>query len=223
MPIKTGSFEQLLQTLYRGPARLLVHAMNSPANQADTTAINRRMTRFDAHAQVWLFGYGSLIYKADFAYIERCPASIQGWERRFWQGSHDHRGTPRAPGRVVTLMPAAQNICVGMAYLVTPEAFALLDVREKNGYLRLATELTLDDGRHTQGLVYIATPENAAYLGPASELEIARHIAQAHGPSGSNRDYLIHLADALRTLHADDRHVFEIERELLELDAGAAR
>lgn len=187
----------------------------------DTTAINRRMTRFDGHDAVWLFGYGSLIYKTDFPYIERRPASIRGWQRRFWQGSHDHRGTPQAPGRVVTLVAATDAVCAGMAYLVTPETFAPLDVREKNGYLRLATELTLDDGRHTEGVVYIATPDNAAFLGPASEHEIARHIARSHGPSGPNRDYLTGLADALRTLRADDPHVFAIEQALLDLTADA--
>ncbi|MDQ6647135.1 MAG: gamma-glutamylcyclotransferase [Pseudomonadota bacterium] len=193
--------------------------MTTPANSLDTTEINRRMTGFDKHTPVWLFGYGSLIYKTDFPYIERRPASIRGWQRRFWQGSHDHRGTPQAPGRVVTLIPAAEAVCVGMAYLVAPETFGPLDVREKNGYLRLATEFTLDDGRHTEGLVYIATADNAAFLGPASEREIARHIAGSHGPSGPNRDYLTGLADALRTLRADDPHVFEIERELFDLDA----
>ena len=68
------------------------------AIDAATIAINQRMNKFDGHAQVWLFGYGSLIYKADFPYIERRPASIEGWTRRFWQGSHEHRGTPMAPG-----------------------------------------------------------------------------------------------------------------------------
>jgi cation transport protein ChaC len=192
--------------------------MPAPTESLDTTAINRRMTSFDGHAKVWLFGYGSLIYKTDFPYLERRPASISGWERRFWQGSHDHRGTPQAPGRVVTLIPSANAVCVGMAYLIEPEAFGPLDVREKNGYLRLATEFTLDDGRHVEGLVYIATSENAAFLGPASDSEIARHIADSHGPSGPNRDYLTGLADALRTLRADDPHVFRIERELLNLE-----
>jgi cation transport regulator ChaC len=192
--------------------------MNASAERADTIAINRRMKHFDDHSQVWLFGYGSLIYKADFPYIERRPASIRGWARRFWQGSHDHRGTSRAPGRVVTLIAEPDATCVGVAYLVSPETFASLDVREKNGYLRLATELTLDDGRHANGLVYIATPANAAFLGAASEREIALHISRSHGPSGANRDYLLHLADALRQLGADDPHVFAIERELLRLE-----
>ena len=228
---------------------------------ADTIAINQMMDRFDGHHRVWLFGYGSLIYKADFPYLRRRPASIANWTRRFWQGSHDHRGTPEAPGRVVTIIEEPGAICHGMAYLVTPEVFAHLDHREKNGYLRLATTITFDDGGgdgdgvgdHADaggsvasgaganasdsaeagadagtgtgaadvgagasviGLVYIATPDNTAFLGEASEQEIARHIARSAGPSGPNSDYLNHLANALRELGRHDDHVFEIERHL---------
>lgn len=203
---------------------------------ADTIAINRMMDQFDGHHSVWLFGYGSLIYKADFPYLQRRPASIANWTRRFWQGSHDHRGTPEAPGRVVTIIEEAGAICHGMAYLVTPEVFAHLDHREKNGYLRLATTITFDDGDQQDGrgrqnggsggsdssvigLVYIATPDNTAFLGEASEQEIARHIARSTGPSGPNSDYLNHLASALRELGRHDQHVFEIERHLAALNA----
>ena len=47
-----------------------------------------------------------------------------------------------------------------------------------------------------------------------SEEAIARQIASATGPSGRNRDYVLHLADALRALGADDAHVFAVERHL---------
>ena len=185
----------------------------------NTIAINRLMDRFDSHASVWLFGYGSLIFKADFPYLERRPASILGWSRRFYQGSHDHRGTESAPGRVVTLVPEEGAVCHGMAYLVTPEEFAHLDHREKNGYLRLATDIRFEDGSVHEGIVYIANIDNAAYLGPASERDIARQIATARGPSGPNSEYLLELPRALRELGKFDPHVFEIERHLAELRA----
>ena len=68
--------------------------------------------------------------------------------------------------------------------------------------------------------MYIATAANAAFLGPAPDVEIARHVAGAEGPSGRNRDYLLRLADALRELGADDAHVFAIERQLKALESG---
>ena len=177
----------------------------------DTTAANQLLHRFDHHDSVWLFGYGSLIFKPDFPFIERRPASIEGWLRRFWQGSHDHRGTPLAPGRVVTLVPKIDAICDGVAYLITPQVFDHLDYREKNGYLRFMTRILFADGDCAEGLVYLANADNAAYLGPASELAIAQQIATAAGPSGSNRDYLTQLANGLRALGKTDPHVFSIE------------
>ena len=183
----------------------------------DTIAINRQMNKFDGHASVWLFGYGSLIFKPDFPFLEKRAAFIRGWTRRFWQGSHDHRGTEAAPGRVVTLVQDPDAVCHGMAFLVTPEEFAHLDHREKNGYLRLAIPIAFDDVDQVEGLVYIATPDNTAFLGAASEQEIARHTARSAGPSGPNSDYLNPLASALRELGRHDQHVFDIERHLAAL------
>ena len=183
----------------------------------NTREADHRLNHAVEPEQVWLFGYGSLIYKVDFPYIERRPASVRHWVRRFWQGSHDHRGTPQCPGRVVTLVPQRDTVCVGMAYLITPAVFTQLDVREKNGYQRLAMALHFENGGQAAGLAYVATVENAAFLGPAPVAEIARHIAASSGPSGSNRDYLLQLASALRGLRADDDHVFDIERHLLDL------
>lgn len=180
----------------------------------DTQAINQANNLFGEQSELWLFGYGSLIFKVDFPYLERRPATIYNWTRRFWQGSHDHRGTPAAPGRVATLIEQPGAVCTGMAYLVTPEVFAHLDHREKNGYLRFTTDMHFDSGETAAGLVYIATQDNAAFLGPASELEIAHHIARSRGPSGPNDEYLLRLAEALEELGADDPHVFGIARHL---------
>jgi cation transport protein ChaC len=164
----------------------------------------------------WVFGYGSLIYRVDFPYLQREAASISGWQRRFWQGSHDHRGTAQAPGRVVTLVPAGGAICKGMAYRVDENVFEHLDHREKNGYERHSTDISLTrNGTTIKGVVYIAGPDNPAYLNAAPIEEIASHIARAHGPSGSNLDYLLRLAAALRELDDPDPHVMELESLLI--------
>ncbi|MEE4191530.1 MAG: gamma-glutamylcyclotransferase [Halieaceae bacterium] len=159
----------------------------------------------------WVFGYGSLIYKVDFPYLERQPAHILGWERRFWQGSHDHRGTPEAPGRVVTLVESSGQRCDGMAYRISESVFEHLDHREKNGYRRVDTPMHLAEGREVTATVYIADEANHAFLGPDSLPAIASHIAESHGPSGSNREYLLTLAESLRELGVHDPHVFELE------------
>ncbi|TNF84973.1 MAG: gamma-glutamylcyclotransferase [Gammaproteobacteria bacterium] len=171
---------------------------------------------------LWLFGYGSLIWRPDIDYIDRRPARVQGWSRRFWQGSHDHRGLPDAPGRVVTLIRETSATCDGMAYLVdrevVDETFSQLDHREKNGYERHQVNLEFhQSGEGAEGVVYIAPVDNFAYLGPAPLEEMAQQIHRSVGPSGHNIEYLTELADALRALDAEDEHVFELEAAVREI------
>lgn len=166
----------------------------------------------------WVFGYGSLIYKVDFPYLDREPALIDGWVRRFWQGSHDHRGTPEAPGRVATLVPKAGHSCRGMAYRVEHAVFEHLDHREKNGYERHRVDIQLlDRNTSVNGTLYVAARDNPAFLGPDAAQALAEHIHVARGPSGLNRDYLLRLAEALRELGDDDEHVFDLERRVRAL------
>ena len=174
---------------------------------------------------VWVFGYGSLVWRPDIVFRERRVARVRGWKRRFWQGSHDHRGVPHAPGRVVTLVPDRGESCEGMAYFVDESVaeatFAGLDHREKNGYERHAVRLEFRAGDACDGVVYIAPAGNHAWLGPAPEADMVEQIRRSAGPSGANIDYLRELAAALRDLGIDDTHVFTLERLALEAeDAG---
>ncbi len=176
------------------------------------TVEQNQQNSLDHLEDVWLFGYGSLIFKVDFPFLEQQPASIAGWARRFWQGSHDHRGTPELPGRVVTLIESPGEICEGMAYRVTPDTFKHLDYREKNGYLRFFAPLNFKVDNHSaaEGVVYVASPDNPAFLGEASLFSMASQIAHSHGLSGSNAEYLLTLVSALKGLDANDPHVFEL-------------
>ena len=169
----------------------------------------------------WIFGYGSLIWRPGIRYIDKTRASLTGYSRRFWQGSHDHRGTPEKPGRVVTLIEDPNAICVGVAYLVEDtlirETFETLDHREKNGYERLTITIEPEAGEPLSAFTYIAQQNNFAYLGPAPVTAIAQQIAASHGPSGANIDYLRELAHSLRELNANDPHIFELEAALEHL------
>lgn len=161
-----------------------------------------------------MFGYGSLIWRPDFTYFDTRRAYITGWARRFWQGSHDHRGTHTDPGRVATLVEAPGERCYGRAFLVEPEVFEHLDHREKNGFERYQVEICFDHARG-QGVVYIAPTGNHAFLGEAPLDEMVQQIIRCAGPSGSNIEYLLELARTLRDLDVEDAHVFELEARVL--------
>jgi len=179
------------------------------------------LTHRSSAASDWVFGYGSLIYKVDFPVLERAVATVDGWTRRFWQGSHDHRGTPDSPGRVVTLIPSPGERCRGVAWRVEHSVFEHLDHREKNGYERHRVILRLEGRDHpVEGMLYVAPENNPAFLGPEPPEAMARHIAMARGPSGDNEEYLLRLAEALREIGAEDEHVFDLERRVKSFQPG---
>ncbi len=162
----------------------------------------------------WIFGYGSLIWRPDFPFAERHRAVADGWARRFWQTSTDHRGTPGAPGRVATMLPMPGERCVGVALLIAPadetRVLADLDHREQQGYLRIDLDVTLDDGRAVRALTYVAPRENRYFAGEEPAAQIAAIVRGAHGPSGANLDYARKLAAALAELDAHDAQLDEI-------------
>ena len=186
----------------------------------------------------WLFGYGSLIWKPPPHYDQRVPGYITGYVRRFWQASEDHRGTPEAPGRVVTLIersfweelgdvqPMAANDSVwGVAYHIVPEKVEevqrYLDIREINGYTIQYTSFQPASHNLTplRCLVYIGLPNNPQFLGALKPQDVADVISRSHGPSGDNVEYLLQLEEALNSLSEEsgDGHISDLADRVRQL------
>ena len=163
---------------------------------------------------LWVFGYGSIIWRPDIPYSVAYRATAVDWSRRFWQGSHDHRGTPSSPGRVLTLVPMVGELCEGRVFEVPDSAMATtlnqLDYREKNGYERQQLRVETSEIGTVEALTYIAPQHNEAWLGDAPSQVIADHIRKSSGPSGSNIDYVLSLHDALLADNIHDAHIAEI-------------
>ncbi|KAK9319161.1 ChaC-like protein [Lipomyces orientalis] len=202
-----------------------------------------------SHNNFWIFGYGSLIFKPPPDVEMAVPGYLSGYVRRFWQKSHDHRGTPTAPGRVVTLIqrefwetlddPHAKfersdSRTWGVAYKIIPEKVrhvsSVLDLREQNGYTVhlvpfFPSKSVAFPLLTIPTIVYIGTPDNHAFAGVEADLEgLARLILKSKGPSGYNKDYLYKLGEALEDLHCrdgeeDDYHVGDLVRRVKALEA----
>ena len=171
---------------------------------------------------LWIFGYGSLLFRPDFPFEERRPARIQGFTRRLDQGSPDHRGTPERLGRVATLVRDEGAWVSGAVHRVAARdeerVLAQLDHREQGGYERVtidALPLHSDErGAAITATTWIATSDNPFHLGPEPLAIMVAQIRAAVGPSGPNVEYVIRLADALRSLGIEDPHVDALARAL---------
>ncbi|KAE9966192.1 hypothetical protein BLS_007160 [Venturia inaequalis] len=162
--------------------------------------------------------------------------------------NEDHRGTPEAPGRVVTLIDRAHydtlhysspdSFVWGVAYHIPPEhdeeVRSYLDIREINGYSIQYTPFHPASGSGVSSesgnivpepikcLVYIGLPNNPQFLGPQDPQQLAAHILRSTGPSGPNREYLYMLNDALLSLSSEsqDEHISDLTLRAKALEDG---
>jgi len=168
---------------------------------------------------LWVFGYGSLIWRPAMPVVVSYKATVKDWSRRFWQGSHDHRGTPESPGRVLTLVSIPGQKCEGRVFGIAEtdleQTLQQLDYREKNGYERQQVKVLTTEKGIVDALTYIAPVNNPAWLGDASDVVIANQVQHANGPSGSNKDYVLSLHTSLLADGISDEHIKSIAELLV--------
>lgn len=160
---------------------------------------------------LWVFGYGSLMWRPGFDFLERHPARLVGLHRSLCVYSHVHRGTPEQPGLVLGLDRG--GACRGMAFRVAArlrdETIAYLREREQatSVYLEMERMVTLEipEASRVRALTYVVDRGHAQYAGRLP-LDRQLHIVRkGHGRSGANPDYVINTVKAIEEMGFRDR------------------
>ena len=155
---------------------------------------------------LWVFAYGSLLWKPGFAFAEARRARLRGYARRFCLDSITYRGTPDFPGLVLALDAAPDAVCEGLAYRVPAaerrEVHDYLRARElvTYSYLERFLPLEIDGGAQAHALCYVMDRAHAQYHGGLTLEEQAAVIAKAAGPAGANSEYLEKTVERLTAL-----------------------
>jgi glutathione-specific gamma-glutamylcyclotransferase len=161
-----------------------------------------------AHAteDLWVFAYGSLMWRPDFPFVERVEARLVGAHRALCVYSFVHRGTPERPGLVLGLDRG--GACRGIAYRVPAaertSTVAYLRAREQvtSVYRESMRPVWLKQTtrRQVPALCFMIDRGHAQYAGRLSLEQQLHHVRQGHGQSGANRDYVIATVAALEEL-----------------------
>ncbi len=174
---------------------------------------------------LWVFGYGSLMWRPGFRHVERMPALLRGAHRALCVFSVRHRGTPEAPGLVLGLDHGGS--CHGIAFRVAAEdvaeTHAYLTEREQMNmvYREVLRPILLEDGRAVAALAYVVDRRHRQYARGLDHAELLAHIRQGHGQSGACRDYVLNTLAALAELGIED-HALSWLGAALSADSAAA-
>jgi len=171
---------------------------------------------------LWVFGYGSLMWRPGFEYAEQRAATLHGYHRSFCIYSHHHRGTQENPGLVLGLDEG--GTCRGCAFRVRASdaatVTAYLNERELIGYAYvprvLDVSLECDDGSEVLVPTYtfVADQTHDHYAGNLSIADSAPLIMVAEGIAGLNRDYLINTVRHLEQTGATEPELHALLREV---------
>jgi glutathione-specific gamma-glutamylcyclotransferase len=169
---------------------------------------------------LWVFGYGSLMWRPGFAYLERQPARLIGLHRALCVYSHVHRGTPEKPGLVLGLDRG--GACRGIAYLVAAadrgDTISYLREREQVTSVYLETlrriTLTTTPQRDVTALVYVVDRGHIQYAGRLDLDRQVHLVRQGHGRSGANRDYVLSTVSEIEAQGCHDSGLHAIAERL---------
>lgn len=172
---------------------------------------------------LWIFGYGSLMWDPRFPYVQWAPALVYGYHRALCILSNRWRGTPERPGLVLGLDRG--GACRGIAFRVaradaqaTLEALWAREMRRRVYWPRLLRTRLADND--VQALAFVADCAHAAYAGHLSMEETARRVANSRGARGPNLEYLVRTVEHLAELGVRDHNLLRVLDATRALEAG---
>jgi len=205
-----------------------------PLSDAELEAsIGAALTGARPGEDVWVFGYGSLMWNPLIHYVERRPATLGGFHRRFCLWSITGRGTPQCPGLVLGLDLGGS--CQGLAYRL-PAAHAaqelkLLWNREMVSgsyaarWVRVEGKPCAESHGCTEelrALAFVVNRKHPNYAGKLTLEQVVGAIADAAGHLGTSAEYLLCTVEALATHGLRDRHLENLRRRLEDAVGRAA-
>jgi glutathione-specific gamma-glutamylcyclotransferase len=170
--------------------------------------------------ELWVFGYGSLMWRPGFAHLDRIPARLIGLHRALCVFSFVHRGTPKRPGLVLGLDRG--GMCRGIAYRIAAanrdDTVNYLRSREQvtSVYIETMRQIELEDEtrRRVRALVFTVDRSHVQYAGRLTLAESLHYVRQGHGKSGADRDYVLETVRALEALGYRESDLHRLAEQL---------
>lgn len=166
----------------------------------------------------WVFGYGSLMWRPGFEFLEKQKATIQDFHRTLCVYSWVHRGTEQRPGLVLGLDHGGS--CEGIAYKVSgdlhADVMAYLRARElvTNVYLERHVQILLENGVETEAVTYVVDQDHHQYAPPLPVEKAADIIRGAVGQGGPNPDYVHNTVALLKSINIEDKALEAVARAI---------
>lgn len=180
-------------------------------------SLDAALAKHEAGRDLWVFGYGSLMWNPAFLFEERRVGGVRGWHRRFCLWLSRGRGSPDCPGLMLALDRGGS--CRGIAFRVAAgiarEEMLLVWRREmlSGAYLARWVTVATDEGP-VQAVTFVVNQAHPRYSGKLSEAATAERIMKAGGELGTCLDYFERTIRILRTLQVNDAALDRIEAEI---------
>jgi len=165
---------------------------------------------------LWLFAYGSLIWKPEIEHSEERMATVHGWRRSFCLKANRWRGTVDQPGLVMMLDRGGQ--CRGVVFRIDPDRVTHslgklvrreMDAKPPSQVPRWITAAT-QKGK-VKALAFVSNPNGPNYVGDLTIEQVADRLSIACGHWGSGADYLYNTVHALQDRGVHDSYLWRLQ------------